>query len=31
MEFNFNKSKTGRYFGVSDNAVKKWIKKYKLK
>lgn len=30
-EFKFNKSKTGRYFGVTDNAVKKWIKKYDLK
>ena len=30
-EFNFNKSKTGRYFGVSDQAVKKWIIKYGIK
>lgn len=29
-EFNFNKSKTGRYFGVSDKAVGKWIKKYNI-
>jgi Zn finger protein HypA/HybF involved in hydrogenase expression len=29
-EFNFNKSKTGRYFGVSDRAVGKWIKKYNI-
>ena len=30
-EFNFNKSKTGRYFGVSDGAVRKWIKKFDIK
>lgn len=30
-EFNFNQTKTGRYFGVSGNAVKKWIKKYGIK
>jgi ribosomal protein L37E len=29
-EFKFNKSKTGRYFGVSDKAVKKWINKYNI-
>ena len=31
VEFKFNKSKTGRYFGVSDIAIRKWIKKYDLK
>lgn len=30
VEYNWNKSKTGRYFGVSDNTVKKWIVKYNL-
>ena len=29
-EFNWNKTKTGNYFGVSDNAVNKWIKKYDI-
>lgn len=29
-EFNFNKSKTGKYFGVSDRAIGKWIKKYNI-
>lgn len=29
-EFNFNKSKTGRYFGVSDVAIGKWIKKFNI-
>jgi hypothetical protein len=29
-EFNFNKSKTGRYFGVSDKAIDKWIKKHNI-
>ena len=30
-EFNFNKSKTGRYFGVSDKTVKNWIEKHNIK
>lgn len=30
-EFNWNKTKTGKYFGVSDNAIRKWIKKYDIK
>lgn len=29
-EFNWNKTQTGKYFGVSDNAVRKWIKKYDI-
>jgi len=29
-EFNFNKSKTGRYFGVSDVSIGKWIKKFNI-
>lgn len=29
-EFNWNKTKTGKYFGVSDSAIKKWIKKFNL-
>ena len=29
-EFKFNKSRTGRFFGVSDGAIRKWIKKYDL-
>lgn len=29
-EFNWNKTKTGNFFGVSDNSVKKWMKKYNL-
>lgn len=29
-EFNWNKTKTGKYFDVSDNAVNKWIKKYNI-
>lgn len=27
-EFKWNKRKTGKYFNVSDNSIKKWIKKY---
>ena len=29
-EFKWNKTKIGKYFGVSDNAVRKWIKKYNI-
>lgn len=29
-EYKNNKSAIGRYYGVSDNAVKKWMKKYDL-
>lgn len=29
-ELNFNFVKTGKFFGVSDNAVRKWCKKYKI-
>lgn len=29
-EFNWNKTKTGKFFSVSDNSVKKWMKKYNL-
>lgn len=27
-EFRWNKTKTGKYFSVSDSAINKWIKKY---
>lgn len=30
-EFGWNKTKTGKYFGVSDKAVHKWVKKFNLK
>lgn len=30
-ELKWNKTKTGRYFGVSDAAIIKWIKKYEIK
>ena len=29
-EFNWNKTKTGKYFDVSGNSVNKWIKKYNI-
>lgn len=29
-EFAWNKTKTGKYFGVSDVAINKWIKKYNI-
>lgn len=29
-EFNWNKTKTGKYFGVSDKAIHKWIQKFNL-
>ena len=29
-EFKWNRTKTGKYFGVSDSAVRKWIKKYNI-
>lgn len=29
-DFKWNKTKTGKYFGVSDNTIKKWIKVYNL-
>ena len=29
-EYKWNKVKTGKYFGVSDSAVNKWIRKYNI-
>lgn len=28
QSFDGNYTKTGKYFGVSDNAIRKWIKSY---
>ena len=29
-EFGWNKTKTGKYFGVTDTAIRKWIKKFNI-
>lgn len=29
-EFGWNRTRTGKFFNVSDNTIKKWIKKYNL-